>query len=227
MTRPQTTSDAGHLRRLPPPKSFFSKFASPLFSSKQRSPVDHEIRLDEPFRQFFSGDSVKGAVVVNAAKPFRITHLVIRLHGFVKVVNNARLPGETVPYDENLLTSMRNRRGIEYFGNGFARLFEEESILCGDGRLFGKYQFRFDLTIPSSIVPSSIDVRFLGSKMAMREELILCFLVRAWNDLLSAFIDPDPSRNNFADLDDPPKAQSDGKHRHCSIAGPQIPYSHH
>lgn len=157
MTRSSTATDAPQTRTPPLSKSLLSKFANP-FSSKQRNPVEHEIKLDEPFRQYFSGDTVKGAVVINAAKPFRITHLVIRLHGFVKVVNNARLPGETIPYDENLLTSMRNRRGIEYFGNGFARLFEDEFILCGDGRLFGKYEFCFELSIPSDGVPSSIDV---------------------------------------------------------------------
>ena len=97
--------------------------------------------------------------MLSTTKASRITHLVIRLHGFVKVVNNARLPGETIPYDENLLTSMKRRKGIEYFGNGFARLFEDEHVLCGDGRLAGVYQFRFELDLPSKGIPSSIDVR--------------------------------------------------------------------
>ena len=134
-----------------------SRLAAP-FATRQRSPVEHEIKLDEPFRTFLCGDVVRGAVLLNAAKPLRITHLVIRLHGFVKVVNDARLPGDTIPYDENLLTSMKHRKGIEYFGNGFARLFEDEFILCGEGRLFGKYEFRFELTVPSDGLPSSIDV---------------------------------------------------------------------
>ena len=138
-------------------KTFISRVTAP-FASKQRSPVELEIHLDEPFRQYFCGDTVKGAAVLSTTKASRITHLVIRLHGFVKVVNNARLPGETIPYDENLLTSMRRRKGIEYFGNGFARLFEDEHILCGDGRVSGVYQFRFELDLPSKGIPSSIDV---------------------------------------------------------------------
>ncbi len=138
-------------------KTLVSCITAP-FASKQRSPVELEIRLDEPFRQYFCGDTVKGAVRLLTTRASRITHLVIRLHGFVKVVNNVRLPGETIPYDENLLTSMRRRKGIEYFGNGFARLFEDEHILCGDGRVDSEYEFRFELDLPSRGIPSSIDV---------------------------------------------------------------------
>lgn len=157
MTRSQTIARPVKSRTSPTSRSLVARIAAP-FSSKQRSPVEQEIHLDEPFRQYFSGDTVKGAVLLNTTKALRITHLVIRLHGFVKVVNNARLPGETIPYDENLLTSMRRKKGIEYFGNGFARLFEDERVLCGDGRLSGRYEFRFELGLPSKNVPSSIDV---------------------------------------------------------------------
>lgn len=164
----------------PNAKSFITRVTSP-FSSKQQSQVRQEIRLDEPFRQYFSGDYVKGAVHLKTAKPLRITHIVIRLHGFVKVVNTPRQPGEDIPYDENLLTSMRSRRGIEYFGNGFARLFEDECILCGDGRLSGEYEFRFELKLPSKNVPSSIDVRFKRYQRRFGADFAdIFFLVRAW-----------------------------------------------
>lgn len=158
MPSSQTSASPYRSRTAPLSKSLIARIRAP-FSSNQRNPLDQEIHLDEPFRQHSSGDTVKGAVLLNTTKALRITHLVIRLHGFVKVVNNARLPGETIPYDENLLTSTRRRRGIEYFGNGFARLFEDERVLCGDGRLSGRYEFRFELDIPSKDVPSSIDVR--------------------------------------------------------------------
>lgn len=157
MTRSPSSTDEPAGRLTPRTRSIVSSLVTP-FSAKQRNLIEHEIKLDEPFRTFSCGDAVRGAVLLNAAKPFRITHLVIRLHGFVKVVNNARLPGDTIPYDENLLTSTKHRKGIEYFGNGFARLFEDEFILCGDGRLFGKYEFRFELTVPSEGIPSSVDV---------------------------------------------------------------------
>ena len=97
---------------------------------------------------------------MNVAKSQRITHLVIQLHGFVKVTNRPKLPGESISYDEALvaLGKGRGRRGIEYFGNGFARLFEDEVVLCGEGRVLGQYEFRFAMVLPSRGMPSSIDV---------------------------------------------------------------------
>ena len=130
------------------------------FASKQRNLFEQDIRLDEPFRQYYSGDTVKGAVHLNVAKSQRITHLVIRLHGFVKVANRAKLPGESISYDEALmaLEKGRGRRGIEYFGNGFARLFEDETVLCGEGRVLGQYQFGFEMVLPEKGLPSGVDV---------------------------------------------------------------------
>ncbi|KAF6235768.1 hypothetical protein HO173_005963 [Letharia columbiana] len=138
--------------------SLLAKCTAP-FHSKQRNPLEQDIRLDEPFRQYSSGDAVKGAVHMNVAKSQRITHLVIRLHGFVKVSNRAKLPGESISYDEALmaLEKGRGRRGIEYFGNGFARLFEKEIVLCGEGRVLGQYEFRFEILLPSKGMPSGID----------------------------------------------------------------------
>ncbi|KAL6716484.1 ph-response sensor protein [Lecanora helva] len=138
--------------------SFLAKCTAP-FVAKQRSQVEQEIRLDEPFRQYAPGDSVKGAIHLTIAKATRITHLVIRLHGFVKVFNRAKLPGEEITYDENLLSSNngKGRRGTEYFGNGYARLFEDEEVLCGEGRVLGRYEFRFDMVLPPKNMPSSID----------------------------------------------------------------------
>ena len=157
MTGSSTVTSPERRRNPKSSRGLVSRIKAP-FSSKQRSPVELEIRLDEPFRQYFAGDTVKGAVRLLTTRASRITHLVIRIHGFVKVVNNVRLPGETIPYDENLLTSMRRRKGIEYFGNGFARLFEDEHVLCGDGRVDSEYEFRFELDLPSKGIPSSIDV---------------------------------------------------------------------
>ena len=130
------------------------------FASKQRNQLEHDIRLDEPYRSFYSGDTVKGAVYLNVAKPQRITHLVLRLHGFVKVIHRPKPAGESISYDEALmaLEKGRGRRGIEYFGDGFARLFEEETVLCGEGRVLGPYEFRFEMVLPARGLPSAIDV---------------------------------------------------------------------
>ena len=145
---------------------------------KQRSHVEQEIRLDEPFRHYTPGDVIKGAIHLTFAKPMRITHLVVRLHGFVNVFGRAKLPGEEILYDENLLSSGSGTgsRGIEYFGNGFARLFEDEEVLCGEGRVLGQYAFRFEVVLPSKNIPSSIDVRtpdrrFIFSRLYRRADL--------------------------------------------------------
>ncbi|KAL9635699.1 MAG: hypothetical protein Q9164_003296 [Protoblastenia rupestris] len=157
MTTTQTaTTPAKSSQKSPRSSSIIHKLANP-FASKQHPQIIHEIELEEPFRHFAPGDSVQGAVHLNVAKPLRATHLVVRLHGFVKVTSHSRLPGEPIPYDEHLLNSTKGGRGEEYFGNGFARLFEDETVLCGDGRLLGQYVFRFELDLPRTGMPSSID----------------------------------------------------------------------
>lgn len=139
--------------------SLIAKCVAP-FAAKQRNNIEQEIQLDEPFRQYAPGDRIKGAIHVNVGRPIRVTHLVIHLHGFVKVFNRAKGPGEEIACDESLSTSGkgRRRRGIEYLGNGYARLFEDEVTLCGEGRLHGPVKFCFDMALPSKNIPSSIDV---------------------------------------------------------------------
>ena len=139
--------------------SVFSKLRG-SFATKQHPQIKQEIQLDSPFREYAPGDSIRGKVHLDVPKPVRATHLVVRLHGFVKVITHSKLPGEAIPYDENLLNSTTGRRGGEYFGNGFAKLFEDEHVLCGDGRLYGEYVFQFELILPQRDIPSSIDVSF-------------------------------------------------------------------
>ena len=176
------------------------------FAAKQRNSVEQEIRLDEPFRQYTSGDTIKGAVHMNVAKPQRITHLVIRLHGFVKVTNRPKLPGESISYDEALMAlgKGRGRRGIEYFGNGFARLFEDEIVLCGVGLVFGQYEFRFEMVLPAKGMPSGIDVgnnavpclqnASLSSLTDRRQ------IVRTRYHILPAHVDSDASHDHRTSL---------------------------
>ena len=125
----------------------------------KRNLVEYYIKTNEPHRKYAPGNRVKGAVIVTVTRPLRITHLVVSLHGFVKVFNNAKQPGESVYPDGVLLGGRIGKRGSEYFGNGFASLFENEIILCGEGRLeVGKFEFQFDLEIPPRGLPSSISV---------------------------------------------------------------------
>lgn len=140
------------------PRSILSKITSP-FTPRQRNLAEYYIKTKEPHRQYSPGDRVNGAVVVTVTKPIRITHLVVCLHAYVKVFNNAKLPGESISPSGSLLGGGTGKRGCEYFGNGFASLFENEMTLCGEGRLeTGSFEFQFDLELPAKGLPSSISV---------------------------------------------------------------------
>ncbi|KAI2792451.1 pH-response regulator protein palF/RIM8 [Penicillium oxalicum] len=137
--------------------SFLSKFRSPL-GGRNRSITDFYIDPDDPWRSYFPGDVIKGTVVVTVVRPVRITHIVICLHGYVKVFKNA-IPAGEAPPDLGFLGPGRGRRGPEYMGNGLSTLFEDEIVLCGDGRLKeGIYKFRFEMGLPPYALPSSLNV---------------------------------------------------------------------
>ena len=183
------------------------------FTTKQTPQIKQEIELDDPFKHFAPGELVTGAVLLEAIKPIRATHLVVRLHGLVKVVSHSKLPGEPIPYDEHLLNSAKGpksgkRRGGEYFGNGFARLFEEELVLCGDGRLSGNYEFRFELRLPSTGMPSSIDVRTIVTQILVRAN---DFQVRERDHYLPSYFNPNPAYYHFSYSDQGVQAQSQGE----------------
>ncbi|KAJ5389753.1 uncharacterized protein N7496_000821 [Penicillium cataractarum] len=136
--------------------SFLSKFRSPL-GNRNRSITDFYIDPDDPWRSYFPGDVIKGTVIVTVVRPVRITHIVVCLHGYVKVFKNAVPAGEVAP-DLGFLGPGRGRRGAEYMGNGLATLFEDEVVLCGDGRLKeGIYKFRFEMGLPPYALPSSLN----------------------------------------------------------------------
>ncbi|KAB8218997.1 hypothetical protein BDV33DRAFT_117263 [Aspergillus novoparasiticus] len=135
--------------------SLLHKFRSSL-GQRNRSLTDFYIEPDDPWRSYFPGDVIKGTVVLTVARPVRITHLVVCLHGYVKVFKNTVPSGETAP-DVGFLGPGRGRRGAEYLGNGLATLFEDEVVLCGEGRLKeGIYKFRFEMVFPPYALPSSI-----------------------------------------------------------------------
>jgi hypothetical protein len=133
-------------------RSFLSRLKSPL-SSKSRNFTDFYIQSDDPHRQYVPGDIISGTVIIKIVKPLRITHLVVSLHGYAQVFKN--------PYKSYSATvgSGKGRKSGSYFGNGFVSLFEDEVVLCGEGKLAeGVYHFNFDLEFPSKGLPSSIDV---------------------------------------------------------------------
>ncbi|KAI9931217.1 hypothetical protein ASPWEDRAFT_99934 [Aspergillus wentii DTO 134E9] len=136
--------------------SLLSKFRSQL-GQRNRSITDFYLEPDDPWRSYFPGDVISGTVVLTVVRPVRITHLVVCLHGFVKVFKNTVPSGEAGP-DVGFLGPGRGHRGAEYLGNGLATLFEDEVVLCGEGRLKeGIYKFRFEMGFPPYNLPSSIN----------------------------------------------------------------------
>lgn len=136
--------------------ALFSRFTSPL-ATRNRHVTDFHVQPDDPWKSYGPGEVVKGCVVLTVIKPLPLTHLVVCLHGSARVHKNQVVPSENST--SGFLGPGRGRRGLEYLGNGFASLFEDETVLCGEGLLKkGIYKFQFELRFPSHRLPSSIDV---------------------------------------------------------------------
>ncbi|KAI1390317.1 uncharacterized protein F4822DRAFT_232499 [Hypoxylon trugodes] len=140
----------------PSKPSFFSRLTSPL-RSRTRNLADFHVRLQEPHRQYSAGDHVRGHIILSVVKPIRITHLTVALHGFVRVYKHAGAGAQLSNINPAIISHEKNRN-VRYFGNGVASLFQDEQVLCGEGRLKPtRFEFEFDLIFPSKGLPSSID----------------------------------------------------------------------
>ncbi|ERF72369.1 hypothetical protein EPUS_07531 [Endocarpon pusillum Z07020] len=136
--------------------SILSRFTAPL-ANRNRNIAEFYVEPDNPWKSYFPGETIKGCVVLTVAKPLAITHLVVCLHGHARVYKNQVVPGDGLAAS-GFLGPGRGRRGVEYLGNGFASLFEDEAVLCGEGLLKkGVYKFKFELDFPPGGLPSSID----------------------------------------------------------------------
>lgn len=135
------------------------RIASP-FGQKTRSISEFAVKAHDPHKQHSPGETVKGAVIVKVVKPLRVTHVSVCLHGFVQVHKTPGSPAESVRGYSSRIGKTAGKKSGQYFGNGFASLFEDETVVCGDGRLAeGLYQFEFEVTFPKDIdLPSSIEV---------------------------------------------------------------------
>lgn len=139
-------------------KSLLSRLRAPL-KSKTRNFTEFYIQPDDPHRQYSPGEIISGSVIVKVIKPLRITHLVVSLHGYAQVFKNPNSPGDAYKNYCTTVGSGAGKKTGSYFGNGFVSLFEDESVLCGEGRLGeGVYHFNFELEFPTKGLPSSIDV---------------------------------------------------------------------
>lgn len=187
------SSDAGseaslHPRSRRKPRDLLNSF----FTSKASHINDYYIDLDEPHKQFGPGDTVSGRVVLDVSRPLGITHVSLSLFGYVEVFKSHSTNKSRTRTNASRTATGRGKRWVsEYYGDGFASLFEDELVLCGDGRLDPKlYHFRFEIDFPSSLnLPSSIDVRIPLS--CEDNEFVLsalAYLVRARNNIICRFI---------------------------------------
>jgi hypothetical protein len=155
----------------PPPRLDAEYSRASPFATKSRSITDFYIQPDHPHKQYSPGDLVTGSVRLRVLRPTRVTHVVVSLHGYAQVFKNPGSPGEGFRATPNYLGTGRGKKSAEYFGNGFASLFEDELVLCGDGRLAeGAYQFNFELEFPNTDLPSSIDVSIPLCDIASRSQ---------------------------------------------------------
>jgi hypothetical protein len=140
----------------PSKKSIFSFLSNPLRSrGRNRNLADFYVQVDDPHRQYGGGDHVTGTVVLTIIKPIRITHLTVCLHGFVRVFKNAAQVNAVNP----AVVPSNGSSSFRYYGNGHAQLFQDEQVLCGEGRLTARqWKFKYDLIFPPKDLPSSIDV---------------------------------------------------------------------
>ena len=169
---PSVTRSRSHLKSLSiatsqasatataPARKLFSRLASP-FTPSQRSLSEYYIRPDEPHRHYVPGDRLKGAVILAVVKPIRITHLVVSLRGHARVFRHGSTDESDGSNPWSTARTLQGKRPRTLYGNGFASLFQDEVILCGEGRLeTGIYEFKFELEFPDKGLPSSIDVSF-------------------------------------------------------------------
>lgn len=145
-------------------KRSLSSTIGSLFNAKGPHVNGFSIELEEKgLRTYGPGDVVSGTVVLDVARPLGVTHVTVSLTGFVDVFKNHRSRARAPSEAEHNKRSRGNRWTSEYYGDGFASLFEQEVVICGEGRLDPKtYHFQFEIAFPSQLsLPSSIEVRSL------------------------------------------------------------------
>ena len=142
----------------PVSRSILSRITAPL-EAKATNITKFAITLNEPHRCYSPGDKVSGSVSFCVTKPVRITHLVIDLTACVKIFRKNVGSDKSLSRKELFHGVGRGVMEPEYFGDGFATIFQHESVLCGDATLPRQhYIYRFEIAFPSKSLPSSISV---------------------------------------------------------------------
>lgn len=148
------------LSSLRAPKPMRSRLGA-LFNSKASQITQFHIELDTPWKDYGPGDVVQGHLVLENTRALGVTHIVVCLQGTVEVFKNHNKPRARSRAGNGHVAADRGKRWVtEYFGDGYASLFEEEVVLCGEGRIDpGLVHFRFELQFPKhASFPSSIEV---------------------------------------------------------------------
>lgn len=154
--RPSSRSPS---RGQPPRAPLISRIAAP-FSPRPRHISDLNIDIADPHRVYAPADIVRGSVTFATHKLIKLTHVVIQLHGFVKIYKNATPPGEGLPSEASANSPFSSLRAGHARVIGHAKILEEERVLCGQGTLGpGRYQVPFSIQFPATKLPSSLDVR--------------------------------------------------------------------
>lgn len=98
--------------------------------------------------------------MLKVIKAISVTHITVCLHGHAQVYKTPNTAGEGLKQYNTSLAAGKTKKSGGYYGNGFVSLFEDEIVLCGEGRLGeGTYQFNYELMFPKKSMPSSIEVR--------------------------------------------------------------------
>ncbi|KAK5990849.1 pH-response regulator protein palF/RIM8 [Cladobotryum mycophilum] len=160
-TRPAPPTASASISTSSPRSSFLSRLSLPLnlpLRSRTRHLTDFHVRCDEPHKKYVAGDSVRGAVVLVVVKALRLTHLVVTLHGFVRVLKDSAavtkvqgtttLPPAVAPRALNTM-AMASRASFKmrwsYKGLPSSIDFERGTI---------SYMVTATLTKPTSIAPT-------------------------------------------------------------------------
>ena len=183
-------------RRSWAPRGLSTRFGA-LFGSRSSSINEPQIELDEPYKQYSRGEIVKGRVVLNVSRPLGITHLTVSLFGYLEVFKRHAKNKSSLRTNPVKVASGKGKRWVaEYYGDGFASLFEHETTLCGEGRLDPNiYHFEFEVPFPSDRdLPSSIEVS--ATNLAAFPQVLIGGAVRAWHCRIWRRCDRDTSYYN-------------------------------
>lgn len=160
----RSTDDRPDIKAKRSIKSPFSAIFGGRTSQISHFSIDLEDEDDftHGLKKYGPGETVKGTVNLHVARPLGVTHVVLRLSGFVDVFKNHKQRSSRSD-EHGRIPKKRGRRWTsEYYGDGFASLFEDEIVLCGQGTLDpgrSPYGFKFEVEFPSHLaLPSSISV---------------------------------------------------------------------